>query len=70
MSQEQQEPDASTTYENAWFTTEEAAHYVKVHPRTIQKLVRRKQLPASRIGRAVRIHKDDIDAFMKNHPAT
>jgi putative molybdopterin biosynthesis protein len=50
-----------------WLTTKEVARFLQLNPRTIQKMVKQKQLPASRIGRALRIRKSDIDAFMNEH---
>jgi putative molybdopterin biosynthesis protein len=71
MKQEQPEPPAPNgSTDLGWLTSREAADLIHVNPRTIQKLVKRKQLPASRIGRALRIRKSDIDAYMENHRAT
>jgi excisionase family DNA binding protein len=69
----QQEPPTPSDQSHAngieWLTAEEAAQYIKVHPRTIHKLVKRKQLPAFLIGRALRFRKSDINAYMEHHPA-
>lgn len=47
------------------FTLAEAAKYLRVHPQTIYKMVRTGELPAAKIGRAWRIHKDTLDAYLK-----
>jgi excisionase family DNA binding protein len=69
----QQEPPAFNEQSHIngieWLTAEEVAQYIKVHPRTIHNLVKRKQLPAFLIGRALRFRKSDINEYMEQHPA-
>jgi excisionase family DNA binding protein len=37
-------------------TVDQLADYWQVHPRTIRRKIKKKQIPVIRIGRAVRIH--------------
>ena len=49
-------------------TRAEVAQYLRVSDRTVSRLIRAGQLPASRIGRAVRIrHADLLDMLDRNH---
>ncbi len=41
-------------------TRSEVARYLRVSDRTVSRLIRKGQLPASRIGRAVRIRQSDL----------
>ena len=45
-------------------TVEELADMLKVSHRTVQRLVRRKELPAIRIGRQWRFRKEWIDEWL------
>jgi excisionase family DNA binding protein len=47
------------------FTVEEAAKYAKVHWQTIYRMVRSGQLPAAKLGREWRIHKEILDKYIK-----
>jgi excisionase family DNA binding protein len=52
-------------------TVAEVATYLKVHPRTVYRLVRRKQLPGFRVGGDLRFLRADIDALiMKKEQAS
>jgi excisionase family DNA binding protein len=44
-------------------TTREAADILRVHPRTVQRLVRSGALPAVRLGRAIRFERRDLSAL-------
>ena len=44
----------------ALLTTREAADLLRVHPRTVQRLVRRGDLAAVRLGTATRFDPDDV----------
>jgi excisionase family DNA binding protein len=46
-------------------TPQEAARRTGVHVETIRRAVRKRELPASRIGRAVRIDADDLDRWLR-----
>jgi excisionase family DNA binding protein len=45
-------------------TLEEVATYLKVHSSTVYRLVKRKQLPAIRIGSKFRFRTADIDEWI------
>jgi excisionase family DNA binding protein len=45
-------------------TLEEVAAYLKVHSSTVYRLVKRKQLPAIRIGSKFRFRTADIDEWI------
>lgn len=47
-----------------WFNRREAAEYLGVHLNTLDRYVKRGSIPAHRIGAAVRIHRDELDAAM------
>jgi excisionase family DNA binding protein len=50
-------------------TLEEVAAYLKVHSSTVYRLVKRKQLPAIRIGSKFRFRTADIDEWTKSSPS-
>ena len=45
-------------------TPEQVADYLQLDRGTIYRLIRRKQLAATKIGRAYRIPRQDLDAFL------
>ena len=45
-------------------TPEQVADYLQLDRETIYRLIRRKQLAATKIGRAYRIPRQDLDAFL------
>ncbi len=49
-------------------TRAEVARYLRVSDRTVSRLIRTGQLPASRIGRAVRIHRSDLLEMLDGKP--
>lgn len=50
----------STTY----LSTVEVAERLSVHPRTVTNLARDGRLPGVKVGRLLRFHPDDLDAFL------
>ena len=44
-------------------TVDEVARYLRVHPMTVQRRCRTRELPAAKIGRAYRIKKGDLDRW-------
>lgn len=48
-------------------TVEEAARMLAVSQRTVERLLADDRLPSVTIGRARRIHRDDLDAFLDRH---
>lgn len=50
--------------EAKWYTVEEAATLIQVHPVTFRRYVRERQVKAYKIGRTYRILSLDLDEFM------
>ena len=48
-------------------TPEQVAEYLRINTHTIYRLIRQQKLAASRIGRAYRIPKEDVQAFLLAH---
>ncbi len=48
-------------------TPEQVAEELRVSPETIYRLIRARKLAATRIGRAYRIPREDLDTFMLSH---
>jgi excisionase family DNA binding protein len=46
-------------------TSEEAAHLLKIHPKTLQRMARKGQIPARRIGDLWRFRASELDAWFK-----
>lgn len=45
-------------------TVQEAAERLAVHPMTVRRLIERGQMPAVRVGRAIRIDVNDIRRYL------
>jgi len=43
-----------------WLTAQEAGELLRIHPQTAYELARRGELPARKVGRAVRIDRDRL----------
>ena len=50
-------------------TRTEVARYLRVSDRTVSRLIRAGQLPAARIGRAVRIRQSDLLGLLNGKPS-
>ncbi len=48
-------------------TPEQVAEYLQLPPETVYRLIRRKKLAASRIGRAYRIPREDLETYLLTH---
>ena len=67
-------PPATTPHDAAVITNDlltraEAAQYLRVSDRTVSRLIRTGQLPAARIGRAVRIRQSDLLDILNEKPS-
>ena len=53
-------------------TVSEVAEYLRVNPQTVYRKAKAGELPAVRIGRAIRFRKAELDEWMKMavHPST
>jgi len=49
-------------------TIGELAKYLKISRSTLYKLSQEGKVPAQKVGRHWRFHKDAVDAWLKNHP--
>ncbi len=47
-------------------TTEETAQYLKVHIKTVYRLILSEKLKASRVGRHYRIRMSDIQEYLRS----
>jgi excisionase family DNA binding protein len=54
----------STVFEPA-LTSEEAARLLNIHPKTLQRMARRGQVPAHRIGDLWRFRASELDAWFR-----
>ncbi len=48
-------------------TPDQVAAYLQLDTETVYRLIRRKELAASRVGRRYRIPRQDLDAFLLSH---
>lgn len=48
-------------------TVEDAAKILQLHPFTVLKLIKRKKLKASKIGRVYRIRESEIENFLNRN---
>ena len=51
--------------EDELLTTDEVARWLKITRQTVQRLIQRGQLTASRIGREWRVKRRELDAFLQ-----
>ncbi len=49
---------------NEILTIQQAAEYLQVCDKTVRRLISRKELPASKIGKSWRVKKIDIDDYL------
>ena len=47
-------------------TTAELADYLRIHPCTVYKLLRRQKIPAFKIGTDYRFNREQIDKWMND----
>lgn len=50
-----------------FITVEELAEMLKVSPRTIQRIIERKELPAIRVGRQLRFRREWVGEWLKKN---
>lgn len=62
-------PQAPADSTDELLTRAEVARYLRVSDRTVSRLIRAGKLPASRIGRAVRIRKSDLLNMLNGKPS-
>jgi excisionase family DNA binding protein len=62
-------PQAPVDATGDLLTRAEVARYLRVSDRTVSRLIRMGQLPAARIGRAVRIRQSDLLEMLNGKPS-
>lgn len=62
-------PQAAADATDDLLTRAEVARYLRVSDRTVSRLIRAGQLPAARIGRAVRIRQSDLLEMLNGKPS-
>ncbi len=62
-------PQVSADNSADLLTRSEAARYLRVSDRTVSRLIRTGELPAARIGRAVRIRQSDLLDMLNEKPS-
>jgi excisionase family DNA binding protein len=63
------EPQSPADATDDLLTRTEVARYLRVSDRTVSRLIRKGQLSASRIGRAVRIRQSDLLEMLDRKPS-
>jgi len=53
--------------EDEFLTVEEIAKQMKVKPFTVRDWIRKGELQAVKVGRTLRIRKEDFEEFLKKH---
>lgn len=48
-----------------WLTTEEAARILRLHPKTLGRMARTHEIPATKIGNVYRYRRADVDAYLE-----
>ena len=48
-----------------YLSRQEVADYLGVHPLTIYSLIKKGEIPASKVGNVYRINKDDVQKYLK-----
>lgn len=56
--------------EHTYFTVDEVARMLSIHPKTIQRYIREGKLAATKIGKSWRISGHDLSRFTEGTPAT
>jgi putative molybdopterin biosynthesis protein len=59
---------AATMTQDKNYTVEEAAEYLRVHPSTVRRLIKRGKIRVFRIGRDIRIRQKALETFMEEAP--
>ena len=57
-------PEARPPTLSPLFTTDQAAEYLQISVRSVKNLLGDGRIPFIKIGRATRIHRDDLDGFI------
>lgn len=69
LAEEHRRPSAGTRAEGGaddWLTLAELAEWLKVGRSTAYGLVRKRHIPAHRIGRAIRVRRRDVEGWLED----
>ena len=55
----------ASNYEHDLLTCEEAASYLRLHVRTVGRLLNQGMLPGVKVGRQWRLRRADLDAYLR-----
>ena len=64
MTKTKRKPPRRAVSQGRWYTIDEAAEYLGMSRRYVQKRMADGTLPFHKFGTAVRFHKDDLDAHI------
>jgi len=53
-----------------WFSVEQVAHMIQLHPKTVQRYIREGKLKATKLGKAWRVAGHDLSLFTENPDGT
>ena len=53
--------------ERRWITVQDAADYLSIHPVTCRRLIDQGRIPASRVGRSVRIDLRELNRRLEQN---
>lgn len=53
-----------------WVTTRQAADYLQLHPRTIQRYARDGSIRAARVGGRLRLRREDVELLLHGQTGT
>jgi len=48
-----------------WLSTQQAARFLGITPRTLYRFIDEGDIPAYRLGRVIRVKKPDVEAFLE-----
>ena len=48
-----------------FYTAQEVADLLKIKKTTVYDLIKKNRLPSSKVGKQIRISKEDLDAYLK-----
>ncbi len=63
-------PTESPRTEHPLLTCDEAAAYLRLHPRTVGRLLKAKTLPGVKVGSQWRLRRADLDAYLVGQGGT
>jgi excisionase family DNA binding protein len=60
------QPNASTRDFEPLLTTETAAELMQIHPKVLQRMARRGEIPALKVGKFWRFRSTELDAWVRS----